>query len=319
MTLYPFGLCAALGAILLLAGLEWYRRGRRMPAETVPLFGAIAVPLSVIFCRALFCLFHWKLFAETYENPWLTLCFWDGGLSMLGLLPALLLASRLTAKALGVRPETLRDGACLFAGLLLAALFAGEGFTELGVGKVVGESDFARTFPFLFLKSRMGVGVEYRLAVYRYQAAACLLLFGGTLLLARQKRREGDLSLWFLSMFAVCQIFLESLRDDGHMLIVFLRLNQLGAAILLAVVLALLTRRAKALEGGKRKTRVVWGFFLACVAALVALEFSLDGRLALGDSSMGRDYALMALVCALLAALPCSLLRALRLSERPNG
>ena len=48
---------------------------------------------------------------------------------------------------------------------------------------------------------------------------------------------------------------------------------------------------------------------LLCVAGIVLLEFSLDGRLSWGEPSMGRDYALMAVLCAAMFAVPASLLR----------
>ena len=46
-----------------------------------------------------------------------------------------------------------------------------------------------------------------------------------------------------------------------------------------------------------------------CVAGIVLLEFSLDGRLSWGEPSMGRDYALMSVLCAAMFAVPASLLR----------
>ena len=60
-----------------------------------------------------------------------------------------------------------------------------------------------------------------------------------------------------------------------------------------------------------------WAVMLLCVAGIVLLEFSLDGRLSWGEPSMGRDYALMAVLCAGIFAVPASLLR--KLSARNSS
>lgn len=50
------------------------------------LFGLLGIPLGIVCARALYCVFHLSDFWETYENPWLMLRFFDGGLAMPGLL-----------------------------------------------------------------------------------------------------------------------------------------------------------------------------------------------------------------------------------------
>jgi len=49
-----------------------------------------------------------------------------------------------------------------------------------------------------------------------------------------------------------------------------------------------------------------------CMAAVVVLEFSLDGRLTFGNPTLSRDWSLMAAACTALFAMPCMLLHAAR-------
>jgi len=184
-------------------------------------------------------------------------------------------------------------------------LYSGEGRTELGVGKVIDEGFLTAAFPFLFLEQKLGVNLEYRLIVYRLQCLACFVLYLVLLLSRKKTKTEGILALRYWAVFASMQIFWESLRDDGHMLFIFLRIGQVAAGVVLLCVLLALSRRFR--QMGRRMPWFVWLIFILCLGMIAALEFSLDGRLSIGTPSMARDYGLMAVVCIILAALPCAL------------
>ena len=80
---------------------------------------------------------------------------------------------------------------CIPLGLSIALLRLGEQFTDLGVGKAVKEGALTAAMPWLFLQSRMGVAMEYRLNVWAYEAAAGVLIFIATLAASRWlSRRE---------------------------------------------------------------------------------------------------------------------------------
>jgi len=102
------------------------------------------------------------------------------------------------------------------------------------------------------------------------------------------------------------------MRDDGHMLIIFLRVGQLAAFLLPAVCCGILSRRVK----NKKLVWIAWLVVVMCVAAVAVLEFSLDGRLTFGTPTLARDWSLMAIACAALFAMPCMLLHAARKQER---
>lgn len=313
MSVFPYGLFAAAGVGCMLIAMLLTAPKRSFSKETVTVFGLLAIPLSLVFSRLLYCVFQLNLFCDTYENPWLMLCIWDGGYSIWGVIPALLLAAWLTAKMQRCSFSSLWDCVSLSSALLFAMLYAGEGRTELGIGKVIDAGFLTSAFPFLVLEQKLGVNVEYRLIVYRLQCLACVVLFLVMLLSRRKSKAEGILALRFWSIFASMQIFWESLRDDGHMLFIFLRIGQVAAGIVLLWVLIDLSRCYR--QACLHMPWFVWPVFVLCLGLNAALEFSLDGRLTIGTPSMARDYGLMAVVCVILAALPCLLTGKLNQNE----
>ena len=313
MSVFPYGLFAAAGVGCMLIAMLLTAPKRSFSKGTVTVFGLLAIPLSLVFSRLLYCVFQLNLFCDTYENPWLMLCIWDGGYSIWGVIPALLLAAWLTAKKQRCSFRSLWDCVSLSSALLFAMLYAGEGRTELGIGKVIDTGFLTSAFPFLVLEQKLGVNVEYRLIVYRLQCLSCVVLFLVMLLSRRKSKTEGILALRFWSIFASMQIFWESLRDDGHMLFIFLRIGQVAAGIVLLWVLIDLSRCYR--QAGLHMPWFVWPVFVLCLGLIAALEFSLDGRLTIGTPSMARDYGLMAAVCVILAALPCLLTGKLNQNE----
>lgn len=313
MSVFPYGLFAAAGVGCMLIAMLLTAPKRSFSKGTVTVFGLLAIPLSLVFSRLLYCVFQLNLFCDTYENPWLMLCIWDGGYSIWGVIPALLLAAWLTAKKQRCSFRSLWDCVSLSSALLFSMLYAGEGRTELGIGKVIDTGFLTSVFPFLVLEQKLGVNVEYRLIVYRLQCLACVVLFLVMLLSRRKSKAEGILALRFWSIFASMQIFWESLRDDGHMLFIFLRIGQVAAGIVLLWVLIDLSRCYR--QACLHMPWFVWPVFVLCLGLIAALEFSLDGRLTIGTPSMARDYGLMAVVCVILAAIPCLLTGKLNQNE----
>ena len=313
MSVFSYGLFIAAGVGCMLIAMPLTAPKRSFSKGTVTVFGLLAIPLSLVFSRLLYCVFQLNLFCDTYENPWLMLCIWDGGYSIWGVIPALLLAAWLTAKKQRCSFRSLWDCVSLSSALLFSMLYAGEGRTELGIGKVIDTGFLTSVFPFLVLEQKLGVNVEYRLIVYRLQCLACVVLFLVMLLSRRKSKAEGILALRFWSIFASMQIFWESLRDDGHMLFIFLRIGQVAAGIVLLWVLIDLSRCYR--QAGLHMPWFVWPVFVLCLGLIAALEFSLDGRLTIGTPSMARDYGLMAAVCVILAALPCLLTGKLKQNE----
>ena len=146
-------------------------------------------------------------------------------------------------------------------------------------------------------------------------SVAGVLIFIATLaasrwLSRRECSRQGDTALFFMALLGASQILLESLRDDGHMLVIFLRVGQLAAALMTVIACAVLSVRYARLGRGSARLWLGWAVMFLCMAGVVLLEVSLDGRLSWGEPSMGRDYALMAVLCAGMFAVPALLMRA---------
>ena len=158
LTGHAYGLCAAVAALILLIGMT-----RSLSSRAAGLFGVLGIVLGVLGARLLYCVCNVSTFTETFENPWLMLRFFDGGLSMPGLIAGLLAAAALTAKWEKLSFARVMDALALPLGLAIAALRFGEQFTDLGVGKAVTEGFATAHLPWLFQSSRMGVAVEYRL------------------------------------------------------------------------------------------------------------------------------------------------------------
>ena len=307
MQVYAYGLHVAIGAALLLFGMKV--AGRDLPKGTVSVFGVLGMVFGIVLARALYCAVNWNSFIYNYENPMLMLRFFDGGMSMVGVIAGLLLAAAVTAKIAKVRTAQIMDALAVPFGLLMWALRAGEKYTELGVGTAVEENLLTAKMPWLFVETRMGVMVEYRLNVWRYEVImAVVLLVVGIICWRKLKDHAGDTALVVFSLYGASQILLESMRDDGHMLIIFLRVGQLAAFLLPLVACILLSRRVK----GAAVKGVAWMVVVLCVAAVAVLEFSLDGRFTFGNPTLLRDWSLMAAACAALFAMPCVLLRAAR-------
>ena len=307
LTAHAYGLCAALAAAVLLAGMKL--AGKKLPKGTVSLFGVLGIALGVAGARLLYCVCNIATFTETFENPWLMLRFFDGGFSWPGLAAGLAAAAAITARVMKVKTAQVLDAACLPMGLSIALMRLGEPFTDLGVGKAVPEGFATANLPWLFSQSRMGVAIEYRLNVWAYEAVIAVVIFLATLLLyQRLKERDGNTALFFASLFGASQIVLESMRDDGHMLIIFLRVGQLAAFLMPLICCGILNRRVRC----KKAVAAAWLVVVLCVGAVAALEFSLDGRLTFGNPTLARDWSLMAVACAGLFAAPCVLLRKAR-------
>ena len=122
------------------------------------------------------------------------------------------------------------------------------------------------------------------------------------------KDHAGDTAIVVFSLYGASQILWESMRDDGHMLIIFLRVGQLAAFLMPLICCGILSRRVKS----KKLVAAAWLVMVLCVGAVAALEFSLDGRLTFGNPTLARDWGLMAAACAVLFAMPCMLLRKAR-------
>jgi phosphatidylglycerol---prolipoprotein diacylglyceryl transferase len=276
VTGYWYGLAVGLGALLYLGGVGLLGFYKRLPAGTARVYGLLGLPLGFVFARLGFCAVYFGYFTESVSQPLKMLSFWDGGFSLLGALCGLLLAALLTARVKKACFGDVLDAAAAPLGLLLCVWRAAEFFTkgQLGVGRQVDAGTLPQLAPWLFVEDGMGTLTFYRLAVYRYEAALALviLLLSLALFFGRKQirhARPGDVAMIVASLFGATQVIMESLRDDGHMVAGFIRVQQVGYAFLPLLVLGILGARYAHIRGKRKAVTAAW--LLLPVAALVIL------------------------------------------------
>ncbi len=275
LTGYWYGLTIGISALAYLWTAGMLGFSKRLPTGTVRLYGLFALPLGLVLSRLVYCAVNFSYYTESVSQPWLMLRFWDGGYSLLGALAGMIVAAYWTARVRKVRFGTLLDVTTVPLGLLLFGVRMAEEFTggQLGVGRQVNAGTLALTFPGLFIPDQMGTLTLYRLAVYRFEAIAALLLLVLALLLFLSRHgkygaRAGDMAMMTYALFGAMQVPLESLRDDGHMVLGFIRVQQVGSALLPVLVLLILAVRYAHIRQVRKATVAAW--LLLPVALVVA-------------------------------------------------
>ena len=298
ISIYPYGICCALAAFVILLGLcKQYaccgKAGR---------FTVLLILCGGIGARLLYCLVNIRDYTEGFGSLWLTLRFFDGGFSMTGLLIGFVCACLWQSKLGKESFSKTLDRLAVPLPLAILFLRAGECFSDLGIGKIVRPNGLTQSIPWFFLQSRMGKAVEYRLNVRVYEAIAALLIFLVILWRAKELMAyEGRTGALFFILYGGTQIFLESLRDDGHMKIIFLRIAQVGAAAMLLLAFDAMRKKACAVDSmGAWGSALRWLVMLLGLSLAVAVEFSLDGRLTVGKPTAMRDYIVLGAVCVAL-------------------
>lgn len=292
-----FGLGMA-GALLaaLAAELAWCK-ARGVGYGTFIRFAALAVPLTLACSRLLFVLAESTYYLTTLSNPALALRFWDGGYSPVGALLGMLLAAWAAEKLLRVPRRLLTDGLALAlpAGILVERLC--ETGTGMGMGKTIA------TPALLFLGVEDPFTGEWVHPVYLYEAALAALIGLGLLIWVLHRRGDtgapGDLCGVFVLLFGVTQMIMECLRNDLHMVVHFVPVQQVAELLMVLAVLAHWQRRLSRVPDMKKgRTLWVWPVTLVCVGVAVAMEFLVD---------RGPDkllyYSVMSLCVAVIAAL----------------
>ncbi|HPF88009.1 MAG TPA: prolipoprotein diacylglyceryl transferase [Candidatus Limiplasma sp.] len=267
LTCYPYGLTAGIGALCYMAVALLLGKKAKVSTHALLWYGVLGVPLGLVFARLFFCLVNIEYYLFTLAQPLRILAFWEGGYSMAGLLAGLVAAAWLAAKLQKTDFRALLDAAMLPMGVLLFALRLAEGFTgELGVGRQV---EVAGRLPFLYVTETMGTMELYRLAVFRYEAVFALAIFGLMLWFVRKPRRAGDPAMLFFALYGAGQVLFESMRDDGHMVLGFIRVQQVLALLAVLIALGMLGRRWRRLHGARATVTAAWA--LLPLAALIVI------------------------------------------------
>jgi drug/metabolite transporter (DMT)-like permease len=129
----------------------------------------------------------------------------------------------------------------------------------------------------------------------------------------RLTAKPGDLALVFGTLFGAAQVIMESLRDDGHMLWGFVRASQIISILLPVAAITLFSIRLIRKEGMSLKPVAAWLIAGAAIGLAIIKEFDIDT-----SNNLTREYALMSLAMAVLAAVALLLWRKAKAVQKQN-
>ncbi len=280
-----YGLCAGLSVLCYLAAAIWLHRKTQFSADTVLTYGILGIPLGLVFARIFFSAANYTYFLQTLEQPAKMLYVWDGGLSMSGMLLGLVLAALLTARLKKLIFSSFLDAMVLPLGVLLFGLRLAEGLTEgFGVGRSIQSGTLTQILPFFFINEAFGTLELHRIAVFRLEAVFALILLGLMFLLkSRKGRRPGDLSLLFFALYGAGQVLFESMRSDGHMVIIFIRVQQVLGLLAVLVALGVFCHRYGTRHGARDAVTAAWTLLPIMAVILWMMLFPINHVLDLTD------------------------------------
>ena len=293
--MYAFGAYAALGALCAFITLLVVCRTLRMKPGTAPLSFLCSGICGILFSRLFFCLMNQELGMMMPLDSWFNAA--GGGWSMFGLISGVFLGGWISAAVIREKPGKVFDVLSLSLLPLMIAERIGENRIEdFDISRML-ETEF-------FAKSFLAAGEDERwLMTYYLAAGVYLVLFAIILFLIFRSRRDGDTAVSFLLLLGAASIVLESLRYDFFLSISFVRLQQVAAALMLALGVILAIRRS---NGQKRALAIAAGLSLPLmVGAVIGLEFALDRT----TWNKILIYAAMIVTVAVPAALGLRLLR----------
>lgn len=286
VTAYALCLAGALCAALALLYAQCRRLSLRPgTALTMALW---MIPLGLVGARLFYCLARLSFFMEIGLEHMLRV--WDGGYALWGALGGAVLGAVIAARQTHQSPARLLDALAAPGALAIALCRLAEYFSGEGIGMYVEDERFC-FFPLAVCNQYE----EWYWAIFLLEALAALVILGVVL---RRTRPAGDSARLFLILYSASQVLLESMRRDNFLRWLFVRVSQLGAALVMAglmlYALIQLARHGSLRGAALRRTLICWAVFLACTGIIIALEFAIDKS---ADLPIWTAYCLMALCC----------------------
>lgn len=267
LSIYPYALLLVIGAVIALIMALWRAKKLRVSQEAVLTFAMLAIPLSVLLGRLVYC--GLRLAEVTDFGVGYVFRLDYGGFSLVGVLLGLLLAAGLTRRLNGERMGSLLDAVVPGLIILLAVARFAEGATANGIGLEVNVD----AFKFMPL-ARKNFYDEYVYAIHFFEGVTALIVG----VYAQTVRREtpGQAAGIGVILVSAAQILWECTRRDDVLIVSFVRVNMVAGGVVLLAVLILSVRRLDWPWTGK--TLVFLGFFL-CMGVVAAMEFAVDGKI----------------------------------------
>ena len=293
--MYAFGACVALGVLFAVISLCVTGRSLSFKKGTSLLTAVLSIICGVICSRVSFCLLNKEL---GHMTP---LSFWPqvngGGWSMFGLVGGVLVGGYISARITKENSGKVLDA----VSLAILPMIAAERMAE----SRIEDFDISRPLDSTFLNgSFLAVGEdEPCLATYYVAAAVAVVLFVFLALRMSRMGKAGNLTNAFLLLFGAASIITESLRYDRFLSVSFVGLQQIAAALTLALGVALAVIR-----GHRPKSALSVAALVSLplmTGAVIGLEFALDRTM----WNKLMIYAAMIIVVAIPAVLGMILLQ----------
>ncbi len=278
MTMYGIACAAALALMLIVA--------RKNTAYGVWIrLCVFAIPLALIGSRLFFGLT--SLGMGDMTNPLQILYAWDGGASMSGAFAGVVLAAFLTEKICKVPHGSLMDSAALGMPLALIVARLAEGPLGMGAGRQV-DTEWLQW---------LGSLTDECHPVFLYEALWAVVLGVVLLMYLRRERRTGNVLLTFMTLYGSAQMFFESLRDDYHMVIYYIRINQLTGLVMVLIPFIIWLIRFAKKSSSKKAVILPIGVLAAAIVLCIYQEFQVDS-----NPNLLKEYAIMAAGVAVMGA-----------------
>lgn len=268
-------------AIALTVGLGKLRR--QSAADGLGL--ALTSGLCALLCSHwLFCALRWGyIINDLWETPWYILQFWKGGYTMYGAILGGLLGALVYARAWKLPVGRAMDMIVPGMALLLVIGRAAECFTSQGMGTEVVDQALGM-LPFGQADEWDPEVMHVRVYVYEALAAGAALIASLAVFL-RGKSSAGRAAETGLTIISAAQVMLDSWRGDELIRFGFVRLNMIAAAVMLAALMALRVWRAVKAGGVTPWTVIRVVLLLLGAAAVLIVEFGLDGKMGITASN----------------------------------
>ena len=269
MPLTAYGAGMALALLVTFAAAAAYLHFTGEKPSAVLRMSVLAVPLALVCSRVVFVLANITYYTVTLSNLTPALWFWDGGYSLTGAVIGVMIAALIAGKLTGA---PLADAAGFAAPLGIAVARAFEAGTGMGLGRPISYDWL------LFMGIDDGMG-DTVYPVFIIEAVVALIILAAVMIWrarARQVRR-GDTALVSMTLLPAAQIVLESMRNDGHMVVHFVRIQMVVCLVMLLAAEIIFSRRL-ILRGGMKKSQqlALWLVTIVCIGLAVFMEFRVD-------------------------------------------
>lgn len=264
--MYAFGLYTALGAFCAMITLGLMCRYYRTQPGTAALTALLSALCGMVVSRLTFCLLNQELGSMTPLHAWFKIS--GGGWSMFGLIGGIFLGGWISSRIMKEKSGKIADALAL---AILPFIMA----ERIGENRIL-DFDISRALDSEWLKhSFLAVGEEEPvLSTYYVAAAVALVLFIILMFYISKKGREGNLAVRFLILFGASSIITESLRYDRFLSITFVGLQQVAAAVMLALGVIIAVRRSNRPRSVLAVSAMI--SLPVMVGIVIGLEFALD-------------------------------------------